>query len=241
MAVKTREPIISVLGHVDHGKTTLLDNIRGSVIASREAGGITQHIGATEVPFPVIRKICGDFLDKIKLKIDIRGLLFIDTPGHEAFTNLRKRGGSVSDLVVIVVDINEGIMPQTIESIQIARQHKTPFIIAANKVDRIGGWKIGEPLDNQIEHVRDAFYKKFYSLVGQLSTHGFEADLYNNIDDFTKKVAIVPVSAEKGEGIRERPHSGWCEGTHNNEGQGPFVAKASGRDARPEKPVHKRQ
>ena len=103
----TRNPIISVLGHVDHGKTTLLDYIRGSTVASREAGAITQHIGATDVPMDAVRKVCGKLMDAMGIKITLDGLLFIDTPGHEAFTNLRKRGGSVADLAILVVDINE--------------------------------------------------------------------------------------------------------------------------------------
>lgn len=201
--IQTREPIISVLGHVDHGKTTLLDWIRGSVVASREAGGITQHIGATDVPFYVIQKICGSLLERLNLKIQIRGLLFIDTPGHEAFTNLRKRGGSVADIAILVVDINEGVMPQTIEAIQILRHYKTPFVVAANKIDAIYGWRQRVRIENQINHVKDEFYKKFYSIVGQLSEQNFDSDLFSNIKDFTKKIAIVPISAKTGEGIPE--------------------------------------
>ncbi len=220
--IQTREPIISVLGHVDHGKTTLLDWIRGSVVASREAGGITQHIGATDVPFYVIRKICGNLLEpesttkslissiepkgsagKLKLKIQIRGLLFIDTPGHEAFTNLRRRGGSVADIAILVVDINEGVMPQTVEAIQILRHYKTPFVVAANKIDVIHGFRSGIGIENQMNHVKDEFYKKFYSLVWQLSEQNFDSDLFSNINDFTKYIAIVPISAKTGMGIPE--------------------------------------
>ncbi len=203
MSSHTREPIISVLGHVDSGKTTLLDYIRGSVVASREAGGITQHIGATDVPFEAVREICGTLLDKIRIKINLRGLLFIDTPGHEAFTTLRKRGGSVSDLAVLVVDLNEGLMPQSIEAIEILRHYKTPFVVAANKVDAVRGWIRGVGLNEQPQHVRDEFYKKFYGLVGQISEHGFDSDLYSSINDFSKQIAIVPTSAKTGEGVPE--------------------------------------
>jgi len=203
MALKTREPIISVLGHVDHGKTSFLDYIRGSVVASREAGGITQHIGATDVPFEVVQKICGDLLKKIKVTIPIRGLLFIDTPGHEAFTTLRKRGGSVADLAVLIVDINEGIQPQTVESIHILRQFKTPFIVAATKVDKIHGWRPKAPINEQMTHVQEDFYKKFYSLVAQLSEQGFDSDLYSSIKDFSKEVAVVPLSGVTGEGVAQ--------------------------------------
>ncbi len=198
-----REPIISVLGHVDHGKTTFLDYIRGSVIASREAGGITQHIGATDVPFEVIKKICGHLLDKVKLRVKIRALLFIDTPGHEAFTTLRKRGGSVADLAVLIVDINEGLKPQSIEAIQILKQYKTPFVVAANKIDLIHGWKSGRKIEEQMDYVKDEFYRKFYSLVGQLSKNNFDSELFSDVKDFTKQIAIVPISAKTGEGIPE--------------------------------------
>ncbi len=202
-SAKVREPIISVLGHVDHGKTTLLDWIRGSVIASREAGGITQHIGATDVPFETVKEICGSLLDAFGMKTELRGLLFIDTPGHEAFTNLRKRGGSVADLAILVVDINEGLMPQSLEAMQILKQYRVPFIIAANKVDVIGGWNPEQDLNSQQEHVQKEFYNRFYSLIGKLSEHGFESDLFSQVSDFTKQIAIVPISAKHGKGIPE--------------------------------------
>jgi translation initiation factor 5B len=198
-----REPIISVLGHVDHGKTTFLDYIRGTVVATREAGGITQHIGATEVPFPVIKKICGSLLEKLKLKIQIRGLLFIDTPGHEAFTTLRKRGGSVADLAILVVDIKEGLMPQSIETIQILKQYKTPFVVAANKIDLIHGWQKGKKLEEQFDSVKREFNEKFYSLVSQLSQKGFDPELFSKVEDFSRQLAIVPISSKTGEGIPE--------------------------------------
>ena len=199
----TREPIISVLGHVDHGKTTLLDWIRSSTVAAREAGGITQHIGATDVPFDAVKRICGPLLTSMGVKINIRGLLFIDTPGHAAFTNLRRRGGSVSDLAILVVDINEGLMPQSVEAIQILKNYKTPFVVAANKVDAISGWRVGVKIDEQLDRTKEEFYNKFYKLVGQLSDQGFDSQLYTQITDFRKEVAIVPISAKKGEKVPE--------------------------------------
>jgi translation initiation factor 5B len=199
----TREPIISVLGHVDHGKTTLLDWIRSSTVAAREAGGITQHIGATDVPFDAVKRICGPLLNAMGAKINIRGLLFIDTPGHAAFTNLRRRGGSVSDLAILVVDINEGLMPQSIEAIQILKNYRTPFVVAANKVDAISGWRAGVKIEEQLERTKEEFYNKFYKLVGQLSDQGFDSQLYTQITDFRKEVAIVPISAKKGEKVPE--------------------------------------
>ncbi len=201
-----RQPIVAVLGHVDHGKTTLLDYIRGSCVAAREAGAITQHIGATEVPIDAIKSICGDLLKGKKFKIP--GLLFIDTPGHFAFTTLRARGGALADLAILIVDINEGIMQQTEESIEILKKYRTPFVVAANKIDAITGWKkvdgiISQRLEKQIEATRKEFEEKFYKLVGSLYEKGFSADRYDRIRDFTKNVAIVPISAKTGEGVKE--------------------------------------
>ena len=206
----TRQPIISVLGHVDHGKTTLLDNIRGSAVAAREAGGITQHIGATEVPVDVIREICGDLLRGVQLKIP--GVLFIDTPGHEAFTTLRARGGSLADLAILIIDINEGIQPQTLESIEILKSFKVPFIIVANKIDLAGKFKIDkkkrryrflEAFNEQNEEMKQIIENKIWELIGELYKHGFQADRFDRVKDFRRQVSIVPCSAKYGIGVPE--------------------------------------
>ncbi|MBU0497986.1 MAG: translation initiation factor IF-2 [Candidatus Thermoplasmatota archaeon] len=201
-----RQPIVSVLGHVDHGKTTLLDYIRGSTVAARESGAITQHIGATEVPIDAIHRICGELLGKKKFTVP--GLLFIDTPGHHAFTTLRARGGSLADLAVLIVDITEGFRPQTHESINILRQYKTPFIVAANKVDRINGWQTvagstQSRIEQQTAKVRGLFEERLYELIGKLYDKKFEADLYYNVKDFRKMVPIIPISSLNGEGVPE--------------------------------------
>ena len=200
-----RQPVVSVLGHVDHGKTKLLDRIRGTSVQAREAGAITQHIGATEVPIDHIYKVCGNLIGK--KRFDVPGLLFIDTPGHHSFITLRARGGSLADIAVLVIDIREGLMPQTIESIKILRQYKTPFIIALNKIDTIQGWSCEEGRAfvlserTQQEHTIAAFNEKLYSIIGDLSNEGIYADRYDRIEDFTKTVALVPISAKEGEGI----------------------------------------
>lgn len=201
-----RQPIVAVLGHVDHGKTTLLDYIRGSAIAAREAGAITQHIGATEVPLDAIEKICGNLLKGKKFKIP--GLLFIDTPGHFAFMTLRARGGALADIAVLVVDINEGILDQTEESIKILKKYKTPFVVAANKIDAIPGWRkvdgiISKRIEKQNEMARKEFEERLYRLIGGLYDRGFSSERYDKIRDFTRNVAVVPVSAKTGEGIPE--------------------------------------
>ncbi|MFH1448608.1 MAG: GTP-binding protein, partial [Candidatus Micrarchaeota archaeon] len=146
-----RQPIVSVLGHVDHGKTSILDSIRNSRVQKKESGGITQHIGASEVSADIIKERCGPLLKSLNIDVKIPGLLFIDTPGHEAFTNLRKRGGSIADIAVLVVDITQGFQPQTIEAFEILREYKTPFVIAANKLDLIEGWRQGN--GNMIERI----------------------------------------------------------------------------------------
>jgi len=195
---------VSVLGHVDHGKTTLLDYIRGTSVAAREAGLITQHIGATEVPIDTIRNICGKMFDEDK--VSIPGLLFIDTPGHRAFTSMRARGGALADLAILMIDVVEGIKPQTIESMEILKRHKTPFVIAANKVDRISGWR-GRPgpffasHDSQPDFVRKALEDRLFDVIGRLYEHDINADRFDRIEDFTRNFAIIPMSAKHGEGI----------------------------------------
>ncbi|MCE4628467.1 MAG: translation initiation factor IF-2, partial [Desulfurococcales archaeon] len=204
-----RQPIVVVLGHVDHGKTTLLDRIRRTAVAMKEAGGITQHIGASIVPAEVIEKIAEPLKKIIPIKLIIPGLLFIDTPGHELFSNLRKRGGSVADFAILVVDIMEGFQPQTYEALELLKQRRVPFLVAANKIDRIPGWKPhpGKPFIEsfraQSEQVKQILMNKVYELVGTLYEQGIPADLFTRIKDFTKAVAIVPVSAKTGEGIPE--------------------------------------
>ena len=202
----TRQPIVSVLGHVDHGKTSLLDFIRGTTVVSRESGAITQHIGATEVPIDVIYNVCGDLLTSKKFTLP--GLLFIDTPGHHAFTTLRSRGGSLADLAVLIVDVNEGFRPQTHESVNILKQYKTPFIIAANKIDKISGWQKGKGIaktriESQRVPTKTLFEEKLYDLIGIIYDKGFESDIYYNVKDFKKALPIIPISAKTGEGIPE--------------------------------------
>jgi len=201
-----RQPIVTIAGHVDHGKTTILDSLRGSKVAEKEAGAITQKISFTLFPAENIKKGCY-LIDKHSIPLKIPGFLFIDTPGHQAFTNLRKRGGSLADLAILVIDINEGIKPQTAEVLSILKENKTPFIIALNKIDKLGGWKQHEDLKQSIEsqaiNTKNQFDEKFYTLQAALNSHGFNADLFYNVINFTKKVAIIPVSAKTGEGLPE--------------------------------------
>jgi len=203
-----RQPILVFMGNVDAGKTQLLDSIRNTTIVLSEAGKITQCIGCSLIPLDTIKKICGDLLATTKTKITIPGILAIDTPGHTAFTNLRKRGGNLADIAVLVIDINEGIKFQTVECIDILKQYKTPFIIALNKIDLLPGWqsKKGILLQNiqeQTDNVRQLIETKLYEIVGKISELGFEAERFDRVEDYTKQVAIIPTSAKTSEGIPE--------------------------------------
>jgi translation initiation factor 5B len=202
-----RQPIVVTVGHSDHGKTTLLDKIRGTAVTKMEPGLLTQNVGASYIPIETIKNTCGGLLDKFKIKIEIPGLLFIDTPGHAAFVSIRKRGSSIADLAILVVDITEGIQEQTDESINILKEFKTPFLVAATKIDRIEGWiQSGDKcfldsFDKQPDWVKQRFDEKFYKIVGQLSERGFESERFDRITDFKKTVAIVPCSGITGEGV----------------------------------------
>ncbi len=202
-----RQPIVTVCGHVDHGKTSILDKLRQSCVQENEAGNITQKISFTSYPMNQLKASC-PLIDSSGIRLNIPGFLFIDTPGHAAFTNLRKRGGSLADLAVLVIDINEGIKPQTAEVIKILKHNHTPFIIALNKIDNISGWKkeneeLKKSINLQKENVKQLFNERYMTLIGSLNSYGFEADLFYNINDFTKKIALVPTSARTSEGIPE--------------------------------------
>jgi translation initiation factor 5B len=200
-----RTPIVAVLGHVDHGKTSLLDQIRGSAVSEGEAGAITQHIGSTAVPLSVISDIAGELVNPDDF--DLPGLLFIDTPGHHSFSTLRSRGGALADIAVLVVDVNDGFQPQTHEAVDILKRTATPFVVAANKIDTVPGWnpEEGRPskaaIDAQSDRVESDLNENLYEIIGQLSDAGFSADMYWRVQNFQKNVGVVPVSAETGEGI----------------------------------------
>jgi translation initiation factor 5B len=203
-----RQPILSLLGHVDHGKTTLLDRIAGSIRAEREAGGITQHIGAIEVSRAAILQLSEGVTQTEQFSVP--GLLFVDTPGHRSFETLRRRGGALADLAVLVVDSREGVMPQTRESIQILRREKTPFAVALTKIDLLAGWrKPSGPiaLPQQLARCGPEFVRTLdqhlYQIAEDLDRAGFSADRFDRVSDFTRNVGIVPVSAKSGVGVPE--------------------------------------
>ena len=202
-----RSPILCVLGHVDTGKTKLLDKIRRTNVQDGEAGGITQQIGATYMPMDQIKIKTAELNKSLKLELKVPGLLVIDTPGHESFTNLRSRGSGLCDIAILVVDIMHGLEPQTIESINLLRSRKTPFIVALNKVDRLYDWKvcknspIRKALAAQKKYVIEEFENRSGKILGELMEQGLNAALYYDNDDYRRVVSVVPTSAMTGEGV----------------------------------------
>jgi translation initiation factor 5B len=204
-----RQPIVCVLGHVDSGKTSLLDVLRKTTVQAREAGGMTQHIGASYFPVETLKQLIGPYMSNFKTGIEIPGLLIVDTPGHEAFTNLRRRGGSVADIAILVVDALKGFEAQTFECIEILKARKTPFIVAVNKIDRLPGWKsqqstpFMQSYNAQSSFIREALDNRLYQVMGDFSRLGFKTDRFDHIRDFTINIALVPTSAKTGEGLAE--------------------------------------
>ncbi len=201
---------MAVLGHVDSGKTSLLDKIRGTGVQGREAGGITQHIGASFLPIETIKKTCGILYKKLEeSENQVPGILVIDTPGHEVFTNLRSRGGSAADIAILVVDVNRGFQPQTNESLKILQSRKVPFVIALNKCDQISGWRksdtkfISQAIKEQDQSIQTDLDQKIYDVVGTLSILGYKSEAFYRVEDFKSEIAIVPISARSGVGIPE--------------------------------------
>ncbi|GJW71842.1 eukaryotic translation initiation factor 5B-like protein [Tanacetum coccineum] len=210
-----RSPICCVMGHVDAGKTKLLDSIKRTNVQKTEAGGITQQISATYIPTENIRERTKDL--KADAKIDVAGLLVIDTPGHESFNNLRSRGSSLCDVAILVVDITNGLQPQTIESIKLLKMKNTDVIendkpsvvVALNKVDRLYGWKtfpdvpIVNALKQQSRDVQYKFKVKVTEIITQFKEQGVNTELFYKNKDRADTYSIVPTSAISGQGIPE--------------------------------------
>lgn len=202
-----RSPIICVLGHVDTGKTTLLDKLRNTSVQEGEAGGITQQIGATYFPGERIKNEivkCDSFY---KVNLRSPGLLVIDTPGHESFSNLRSRGSSLCDFAILVVDLMHGLENQTLESLELLKRRKIPFVIALNKIDRAYGWQKKEfassymQLQAQEEATRTDFENKFNQSLLQFNENGYNVAMYWENKDASSYFPVVPTSGVTGEGI----------------------------------------
>lgn len=202
-----RAPVVCVLGHVDHGKTKILDKLRRTNVQEGEVGGITQQIGATNVPTHGIQRQTHMVKDFDMNKLKFPGLLIIDTPGHESFSNLRSRGSSLCDIAILVVDITQGLEPQTIESINLLKKKKTPFVVALNKVDRVFEWvsnsskDIREVIKMQKEPSKNDFDRRTKEIIQGLNMQAMNAALFWENPDVRQYLSLVPTSAISGDGM----------------------------------------
>ncbi len=208
-----RSPVVVIMGHVDTGKTKLLDKIRKTNVQEGEAGGITQQIGATFFEKKTLEAQTARLNEKEQVQLTIPGMLVIDTPGHESFTNLRSRGSSLCDIAILVVDLMHGLEQQTIESLTMLRKKGVPFVVALNKVDRCYAWKtckdapIREALEQQPEGTISEFRSRALEAKVQLQEQGVNSNIYWEMgeEDWTNSdfIPLVPTSAISGEGVQD--------------------------------------
>jgi translation initiation factor 5B len=202
-----RSPICCVLGHVDTGKTKLLDKIRHTNVQDKEVGGITQQIGASYFPIDTIREKTKEVHGKLDIEYNLPGVLIIDTPGHESFSNLRHRGSSLCDIAILVIDVMHGLEKQTLESIKILKEKKIPFVIAVNKIDRIYGWKssgqvsIRNTIKKQDKISVEELEDRIKGIKNELLSQGLNTEIFMKNHQMKKVYSLVPVSAITGEGI----------------------------------------
>jgi len=209
-----RAPIGCIMGHVDAGKTLILDNIRKSKVAEGESGGITQQIGATFLPKTRLQ----EHLEKCRktfkdLQFHLPGILMIDTPGHAAFHNMRTRGSNLCDIAIVAIDIFDAdrnqLQPTTIEALKMLKSKKTPFVIAMNKIDMINGWEVHEDDSFTMSYAKQSARVK-QLLEGYLSKiklrfaeQEFNVEIYTRNKNKNEYISLVPTSAFTGEGIAD--------------------------------------
>jgi translation initiation factor 5B len=208
-----RCPVVVIMGHVDTGKTKLLDKIRKTNVQEGEAGGITQQIGATFFEKVTLETQTAKLNVTEKFEFKVPGMLVIDTPGHESFSNLRSRGSSLCDVAILVVDLMHGLEQQTIESLTMLRKRGVPFVVALNKIDRCYAWKtckdtpIRDALKEQPSGTVSEFRSRATAAKVQLQEQGVNSNLYWEMgaDDWTNSdfIPLVPTSAITGEGVQD--------------------------------------
>ena len=204
-----KAPICCIVGHVDAGKTSLLDRLRNTNIQEKEVGGITQHIGSTFFPIDTIKSSCSSIKGKFEVICNIPGILMIDTPGHSEFQSLRDVGTSICDLGILIIDIEESIQEQTKEAIKLLKEKKIPFVVAVTKLDKINGWKtttspnLREALKEQSKDMSMMLMAKLEDIKYDLSKEDINAEFYFKNSNPKQIYSIVPVSSKTGEGIAD--------------------------------------
>ena len=204
-----KAPICCIVGHVDAGKTSLLDKLRNTNIQEKEVGGITQHIGSTFFPIETIKNSCSSIKGKFEVICNIPGILMIDTPGHSEFQSLRDVGTSICDLGILIIDIEESIQEQTKEAIKLLKEKKIPFVVAVTKLDKINGWKttkspnLREALKEQSKDMSMMLMAKLEDIKYDLSKEDINAEFYFKNSNPKQIYSIVPVSSKTGEGIAD--------------------------------------
>lgn len=207
-----REPVVCVLGHVDTGKTKLLDKLRNTRVQDAEAGGITQQIGSTNVPREAIEDATRHVAGAGPGEILVPGLTIIDTPGHESFRNLRMRGSSLCDIAILVVDLMHGLEQQTIESIRLLQERCTPFVVALNKIDRLYGFRsspstdVQQTMNSQHENTRIEFKERCDQVVLQFAEQSMNVALFWANPNASEYISLVPTSAHTGDGMGNLLH-----------------------------------
>ena len=204
-----KSPICSIMGHVDAGKTTLMDVLRKTNVAEKEFGGITQDINSYFVNIDTISELTSKITNKYKVEPKIPGVLLIDTPGHEVFNKLRNFGSNLCDVAIVVIDIISGVKPQTIESIKMLQENKIPFVIAATKLDTVDGYKccnmssLNDEFKEQEKYVLYSIDSYIQDIKYDLEKINVKAELYFKNKKPKQMYSIVPISSKTNSGLSD--------------------------------------